>query len=61
MKRKQPETFSVTVRKRLLERGQSILGFSEELGYPRNSVSLVIHQRRRMPKVEAAIRKELGL
>lgn len=56
-----PIGLSIAARKRLLDRGQSVTDFAESIGEKRNSVSLVIHGRRRMPGVEAAVRKELGL
>lgn len=55
------QSFSFRVKTRLLERGDSVAALARRLRFDRASCSLVIHQRRRMPRVEAAIRKELGL
>jgi hypothetical protein len=57
----EPLNISQSSRIRLILRGQSITALAGKLGFDRASVSLTIHGRRRMPKVEAAIRKELGL
>jgi hypothetical protein len=57
--RKNP--FAVAVKKRLLERGQSITAFAEEIGFARNTVSMQIHRRRNFPNVRSAIKQELGV
>lgn len=55
------QSFWQSAKIRLIERGESITALAMRIGYPRNTVSLAIHERRHMPKVELAIRKELGL
>lgn len=55
------QSFSLRVKIRLLERNDTVKALAARVGFDRASCSLVIHQRRRMPRVEAAIRKELGL
>lgn len=55
------QTFWESAKIRLIKRRQSIQALADHLGFDRASVSLVIHGRRRMPGVEAAVRKELGL
>lgn len=55
------QTFYLRAKIRLLERGQTISDLARMLGFDRASISLVIHGRRRMPGVEAEVRRELGL
>ena len=53
--------FSQSAKIRLIERGQTITEIAKKLGYDRASVSLVIHQRRKMSGLENDLRKELGI
>ena len=53
--------FSEQCQIRLLERNDTVKAPATRVGFDRASCSLVIHQRRRMPRVEAAIKKDLGL
>lgn len=55
------QKFYESAKIRLIQRGQSITALALNLGFDRASVSLVIHGRRKMPGVERAVRKELGL
>lgn len=54
-------SFGQSVKIRLIQRHETVAGLARQIGRPRNSVSLVIHERRRIPGVELAVRKELGL
>lgn len=53
--------FSAQAKIRLIQRQESVTALARRIGFPRNSVSLAIHGRRRMPRIERAVRKELGL
>lgn len=55
------QSFGQSVKILLVRREQTVTGLAAAVGYPRNSVSLAIHGRRKFPNVEAAIRKELKL
>lgn len=56
------EDFPVAAKTRLIHRGMSVTALAEKIRKNRATVSLVINQHsRKFPKVEAAIRKELGL
>ena len=55
------QTFGQSVKIRLIERHESVTALAGRLGLPRNSVSLAIHGRRRLPRIERRIREELGL
>lgn len=59
--RKQQANLTVVIRTELVRRNWTVSSLADRIRKPRNSVSLAIHQRRRMPHVEAAILKELGL
>ncbi|MDB6111300.1 MAG: hypothetical protein JWR69_3050 [Pedosphaera sp.] len=45
----------------LLSAGTSVTSLARSIGYKRNTVSLVIHNKRKCPGVTAAIKKELGI
>lgn len=60
MKSRTP-TFSQSAKIRLIQLGISVTELAERVGSNRTNTSLVIHQSRRLPKLEAKIRKELGL
>jgi len=55
------QSFSHSAKIQLIYRGMSVSGLARTLGFDRASVSLVIHGRRKMPRVEAAVRKALAL
>lgn len=55
------QSFGQSVKIRLIQRHESVTALSRRLGYSRTNVALVIHGRRRMPRIERAVRKELGL
>lgn len=55
------QSFGQSVKIRLIERHESVTTLARKIGFPRNSVSLAIHGRRRMPRIESAVRRELGL
>lgn len=59
--RTQKQSFGQSAKIRLIQRGLSVTGLANLIGRPRNSVSLVIHERRRIPAVQKAVREELGL
>jgi plasmid maintenance system antidote protein VapI len=59
--RKQQAKFTKAVRLELIHRNWSVNDLARAICRPRNSVSLVIHERRRIPSVEAAVRKELSV
>lgn len=52
---------TVRIKKRLLERGQTITALAPSLGYARNTVSMAINHPDKFPAVLAEVRKELGL
>jgi hypothetical protein len=54
-------SFSKSAKIRLIEREMTVGQLAEKIGFNRWNVSLTIHQRRRFPRIEAAIRKELDL
>lgn len=53
--------FGQSAKIRLIQRNLSVTGLARLIGRPRNSVSLVIHGRRKIPGVEKLVRKELGV
>ena len=53
--------FGQSVKIRLIQRHESVTALARRIGFPRNSVSLAIHGRRRMPRIETAIRQDLGI
>jgi len=55
------QSFSESAKIRLIKRGMSIAALARRLGYNRSTVSLMIHGRRKLSGVEAAVKKELGL
>lgn len=55
------QSFGQSAKIRLIERHETVSGLARRLGLPRNSVSLAIHGRRNLPRIETAVRKELGL
>jgi plasmid maintenance system antidote protein VapI len=55
------QSLSRSAKVQLIYRGQSVTSLAMALGFDRSSVSLVIHGRRKMPRVEAAVRKALDL
>ena len=59
--RKQQANLTERIRIELVRRNWSVSDLARRINRPRNSVSLVIHQRRSIPAVETAVRKELGL
>lgn len=59
--RKQQANLTERIRIELVRRNWSVSDLAGRINRPRNSVSLVIHQRRSIPAVETAVRKELGL
>jgi hypothetical protein len=59
---KETQSFSESAKIRLIQRGMTVTALAAKIKKSRTNVSLVIHGRRyQMPKVEAAVRKELGL
>lgn len=54
------QDFSVTARTRLLEEGKTITQLSDEIGHPRNSVSLAIHSDR-LPGVRQKVAEALRI
>ena len=59
--RKQQANLTVAIRTELVRRNWSVSDLAARINRPRNSVSLVIHQRRKIPAVENAVRKELAV
>ena len=55
------QSFSQSAKIRLIERDLTISALAKKLRKNRTNVSLVINQRRRLPKLELEIRKELDL
>lgn len=59
MRKPLQQKFFLRVKTQLLHRGMTITELAEKIGYKRNTVSLVIHERRKMPKVREAIVNEI--
>lgn len=49
------------IRIALVRKNWLVSDLARAINRPRNSVSLVVHQRRNIPAVEAEVRKELGI
>ena len=60
-KRNPKQNFSQSAKIRLVELQMTVTGLAKKVGANRTNVSLVIHQRRHKPKLEAKIRRELDL